>query len=293
MTVDDGFDDLRVETIRTSVGPVPVRRRDGDGNVVVCVHPALFDGRFWQPMVAELPPDVPVLVPDLPLGAQRRPVPADVSPTLEAVAAALVEIASASTSAPLVLVGNGTGGAIAQIAAGAHPDRVRGLVLAPCEVFEHLPPRGSRLLQSLCRYPAGARLVARLMTFGPVLANPSPHNDLTRRGVPRELVADWLAPPIRDRRIARDLATTLASQRPELTLAAADAVRDADIAVGVLWTRRGGPFRAEDGARFAAHVGAGRLEWVDTAGALVAWDEPAAMAAMVQAVRADASRRPS
>ena len=39
------------------------------------------------------------------------------------------------------VLGFDTGGAIAQVAAAAHPDRINRLALMSCDAFEHFPPR--------------------------------------------------------------------------------------------------------------------------------------------------------
>ena len=38
------------------------------------------------------------------------------------------------------MVGNDTGGAMSQILAANHPERVERLVLTNCDTFEHFPP---------------------------------------------------------------------------------------------------------------------------------------------------------
>ena len=40
-----------------------------------------------------------------------------------------------------ILVGNDSGGAIAQVVAARHPQRLGGLVLATCDAFDNHPPR--------------------------------------------------------------------------------------------------------------------------------------------------------
>jgi pimeloyl-ACP methyl ester carboxylesterase len=62
--------------------------------------------------------------------------------TLEGVAAMISEFLDALHLDDVVLVGNDTGGAIAQIVATTYPERLGGLVLTSCDAFEHFPPKG-------------------------------------------------------------------------------------------------------------------------------------------------------
>lgn len=278
-------------TVDTELGPIPVRMT-GEGTPVVCSHPALTDSRYWEPLARSLDGRVRLVLPDMPLGAQRAAVPDRSNLTLAGAGRVLAQVAAAVTDEPFVLVGNDTGGAVAQLALAEAPDRVRGLVLLPAEVYDTCPPRGlGPLVPVVGRSRAAGRLLVRAFGWAPVLARPGLLNDLTARGVPGPLVDDWLAPARRDDAVLDDLRHLLVSMRPEVTLGVLDALARWGGPARVLWTRRGLFFPASDGVRIAAHLGAGPVQWVDGAKALIGWDAPDAVAAAVLGVVASVPRR--
>ena len=179
--------------VETRVGPVPVRSV-GNGPPVLAVHGLLLDGRLWDATARHLAPHARALLPDLPLGSHRRAVPDRARLTPVDLAHALADLLDGLGIDRAVLVGNDTGGALAQIAAAAHPDRFAGIVLAGCDAFEHFPPPVLRPLPRLVRLPGLTRLALRALAVPPLLADPGPLNAFSRRGLGRALVDDLLAP---------------------------------------------------------------------------------------------------
>ncbi len=53
----------------------------------------------------------------------------------------------------VTLVGNDTGGAICQLVATHHPERLARLVLTPCDAYEDFLPPAFRPLQCAARVP--------------------------------------------------------------------------------------------------------------------------------------------
>lgn len=282
----------RVIEVPTALGDIRAAVHGDSGPVVVCSHPALTDSRFWDPVVAAMAGVPAVLVtPDMPLGAQRRPVPDRDALTLESLADALVAVGRAVTDGPLVLIGNDTGGAVAQIATARHPDVVRGLLLCPCEVFEHCPPRPFRPIRWLLGRPAGARLVARAFGIPQLLATPGPLNQLTRQGVDPQLVDSWLQPARDDREVAADLAQLIRSMQPASTLAAAEGLASWTGRAAVVWARRDPLFfPPRDGRRIAAHLGVD-VTWAHDAAALLPLDAPEVVASALSDLLAEVRPR--
>lgn len=266
----------------TRVGPVPVRTT-GDGPAVLAVHGLLLDGRLWDGVAAHLAAHARVVVPDLPLGAHRRAVPDRARLTATGLAGALVDVLDGLGLTDAVLVGNDTGGALAQIAAAAHRDRVRALVLAGCDAFSHFPPPLLRPLPSLVRVPGCTGLLLRLLAIPALLADPGPLNAFTARGLGRELVHDLLRPARTDPAIRADLTAFLRTVRPEVLL---DAVAGLGAFAGraaVVWGRRDLVFPARDAERLAALLHT-TVTWLDNARTFVPVDRPAAVAAAVRAL---------
>ncbi len=274
--------------IPTRVGPIPVRTV-GDGPAVLAVHGALVDGRLWDETARHLVPHARVVVPDLPLGAHRRAVPDRSRLTPTGVAGALIDVLDALELQSAVLLGNDTGGALAQLAAAAEPARVAGLVLAGCDAFEHFPPPLLRPLPALAAIPGTTRLLVRTFAVPAFLADPGRLNPFTTRGFGRPLVRDWLRPALTDPTVRADLTAFLRAIRPGPLLAAAEGLRAHAGRGAVVWGRRDRVFPARDAERLADLLGT-TVTWLDDALTFVPRDRPDAVADAVGTVLATAAR---
>ena len=274
--------------IPTRVGPIPVRTVGG-GPAVLAVHGALVDGRLWDETARHLVPHARVVVPDLPLGAHRRAVPDRSRLTPTRVAGALIDVLDALELQSAVLLGNDTGGALAQLAAAAEPARVAGLVLAGCDAFEHFPPPLLRPLPALAAIPGTTRLLVRTFAVPAFLADPGRLNPFTTRGFGRPLVRDWLRPARTDPAVRADLTAFLRAIRPGPLLAAAEGLRAHAGRGAVVWGRRDRVFPARDAERLADLLGT-TVTWLDDALTLVPRDRPDAVADAVGTVLATAAR---
>lgn len=271
--------------VMTRLGPVPVRSL-GEGPAVLAVHGLLLDSRAWDGLAHELAPDrVRLLLPDLPLGAHRRAVPDRSQLTPVGLAETLVDLLDGLGVDTAVLLGNDTGGALVQIAAAAHPDRVRGLVLAGCDAFEHFPPPLLRPLVALAGVPGFTRLALRGFGLPGVLADPGRLNLFSTRGLGRPLVRDLLRPARTDPAVRADLTAFLRTVRPEPLLAAVDGLRVHAGRAAVVWGRHDRAFPARDAERLADLLGT-TVDWVDDAATFVPVDRPDAVADGVRSVLA-------
>ena len=274
--------------VPTRVGPVPVRTA-GDGPAVLAVHGALVDGRLWDGTARLLAPHARVLLPDLPLGAHRRAVPSRSRLTPEEVAGALVDVLDGLDLDRAVLLGNDTGGALAQLAAAGAPERTAGLVLAGCDAFEHFPPPLLRPLPALAALPGTTALLVRTLAVPALFADPGRLNVFTSRGFDRALVRDWLHPARTDPAVRADLTALIRAMRPAPLLAAAERLPVLAGRAAVVWGRRDRVFPPRDAERLAALLGTS-VTWLDDALTFVPNDRPGAVADAVRNVLAAADR---
>ncbi len=266
---------MRAE-VETRVGTVPVRTT-GSGPVVLAVHGALVDGRLWDDVVRRLEPDARLVVPDLPLGAHRRAVPDRSRLTPEDLAGALLDVLDGLGIDRAVLLGNDTGGALAQIAAASARHRVDGLVLAGCDAFEHFPPPLLRPLPALARVPGTTRLLVRALGVPALFADPGRLNLFTTRGFDRALVRDWLLPARTDPAVRADLTAFLRAISPRPLLAAADRLAELPGPSAVVWGRRDRVFPPRDAERLADLLRC-PVTWLEDAVTFVPRDRPDAVA---------------
>jgi pimeloyl-ACP methyl ester carboxylesterase len=100
----------------------------GEGPSIVLLHGLTLDKNVWLDVARRLTPHFHVLIPDLPGAGETAALHGGARSTL-AQAAALDGFMQAAHVRSAVLVGHGTGGAVAAVYASDHPERVRELVL--------------------------------------------------------------------------------------------------------------------------------------------------------------------
>jgi len=136
-------------------------REQGTGEPIVLVHGLLANGELWRDVTPRLAADFRVIVPDWPLGSQELPLEpgADLSPP--ALAQIIADFLAKLELENVTLVGNDTGGALSQLVAVNHPERLARLVLTPCDAYENFLPPAFRPLQALARIPGAVFLIAQ------------------------------------------------------------------------------------------------------------------------------------
>jgi pimeloyl-ACP methyl ester carboxylesterase len=141
---------------------------------------------------------------DLPLGSHTCPLndSADLSPY--GIADLVAEFLGRLDLHDVVLVGNDTGGAIAQLVAVRHPARLGGLVLTSCDAFDNFLPVMFRPLQYLARVPGLVGLVLQTLRLRPLRRLPMAFGLLAKRPTPSSVVDGWLRPAQQDRAMRRD-----------------------------------------------------------------------------------------
>ncbi|HTJ38478.1 MAG TPA: alpha/beta hydrolase [Dactylosporangium sp.] len=110
----------------------------GSGPVAVFVHGIGLNARFWRNVVEAVRDERRCVAIDLPLHGHSAARPGqDLS--LPALARAIEAVRADVGAEAIDLVGNDTGGALAQLYAAAHPERLRSLALTNCEADGNIP----------------------------------------------------------------------------------------------------------------------------------------------------------
>lgn len=196
---------------------------------------------------------------------------ADLSPN--GLAQIVMEFLEATELDDVTLVGNDTGGAVCQIVAAWHGERIGRLVLLPCDAFENFPPPMFRYLKPLARsrlalflYAQGGRLPGALwlpFTFGWV----------SKRRWPRQ-ISNSYSQPIRNAAIRQDVRKMLLGLDPEQTLAAAAQLRHFNRPALLVWAREDRFFPFSDAERLASVLPHADLVPIEDSWTYVAEDQP-------------------
>ncbi len=272
-------------TVNTPQGPIACREV-GDGNPIVFVHGLLVDSQLWGGVVEGLADRHRCIVADWPMGSHRLAMNdgADLSPPgLARIIALLMDELGIERA---TIVGNDTGGAVSQILAANHPERVERLVLTNCDTFEHFPPFPFNLLPKVARLPGGLSLLQAPQRFAAVRR--TSYASLVKRPLSQDLVDSWIEPASGDPAIKRDLRKILRDIHKRHTLEAAEKLRTFERPIRFAWGTDDRFFKLTHAERLAAQVPDARIEEIPGAGTFVPLDEPARVAELVaQFVAAD------
>src|ERR1700741_4659587 len=112
-----------------------------NGRPVVFVHGYAMGGQLWRQVSERLAArGLRCIAPTWPLGAHRQPLHPGADRTITGVAGMVADVLAALDLDDVVLVGNDTGGVVAQLVAVDHVQRIGALVLTSCDAFKHFPP---------------------------------------------------------------------------------------------------------------------------------------------------------
>jgi pimeloyl-ACP methyl ester carboxylesterase len=182
----------------------------GSGAPIVFLHGYLMGANLWGPVVHLLNQEFRCIGPELPFGAHPTPLRPDADLTTAGVGQLVADFLCALDLRQVVLVGNDSGGAIAQVVAAHHPERLGGLVLTSCDAFDNHPPRLFRPLLTAARTGALTPVMTALK-FRPVRSLPSAYGWLSHRQPPNELIDGWVANYLADTGVRRDTRRLLAA----------------------------------------------------------------------------------
>jgi pimeloyl-ACP methyl ester carboxylesterase len=129
---------MSLKTVQTRSGVIAYAEQ-GRGPVALFVHGVLLNNHLWRHQLAHLSDIRRCIAPDLLAHGATEVTPGgDVSVTANA--EMLLQFLDALKIDKVDLVGNDSGGGIAQIFAAKYPERVRSLTLTDCDTHDNWPP---------------------------------------------------------------------------------------------------------------------------------------------------------
>lgn len=249
-----------------------------DAPVVVLLHGALVDGRLWRKVVPGLAGAHRVIVPDLPLGAHAIALAPHADRTPAGIARLVADLLAALDLRDVTLVGNDSGGALAQLVAADHPERLGRLVLASCDAFENCPPGLFSALMPLARHERLLRLVYATLRWEWTWRLPVTFGWLIRHPMDHGVVRSWVTAIGAGGGTFRDGAEFVRGLDAGVTEAVARRLPRFDRPVLVLWAREDRLFPPAHAPRLAALFADARVVWIEDSYAFVSEDQPAATA---------------
>src|SRR4051812_18220795 len=251
----------------------------GAGAPGVFLHGPFVDGSLWDAVVERLP-DRRCIVLELPLGSHPVPAPDRSRLTPVGLADMIAEEIERLDLRDVTLVGNDTGGGLAQLVVTRHPERIGKLVLTPCDALEVFPPKLFKPMFLAGRFPPLLEGFLQPMRFLPAKKLPIAFGWLTKRASD-ELLAGWGTPALHDREILRDAAHFAAHADHRLLLDAAPKLRDFAGEVVIAWPPEDKCFPLELGRRLAAQFKSASFVEIADSYSFVPVDRPDALAPLI------------
>ena len=256
-------------------------RESGEGPPIVFVHGLLVDGRLWRKVTPLLEKRFRCIVPDLPLGSHVTPMNPDADLSPPGLARVIAGFLEALELEDVTLVANDTGGAISQITAANHPERIGGLALTNCDAFENFLPPAFRPLQWAAKVPGVLTGMMEGMRFAPMRRLPIAFGWLIKKDFADAPTREWVDPYLSDRAIRRDTIKVLKGIDPRYTMEAAEKLRTFDRPTLLAWAVEDRFFKLSYAERLADTIRGARLERIEDSYTFVSEDQPERLAELI------------
>lgn len=208
----------------------------GSGPVALFVHGVLLNGHLWRHQLAALSDLRRCIALDL-LAHGDTEIAPDQDVSVSANATMLREFLDALRIAEVDLVGNDSGGGIAQIFAALNPSRVRSLTLTDCDAHDNWPPEAFKpFLEMAATGGLRGALEAMLAdkdfyrsaeALGPAYEHPETLSD--------DSIETYLRPLVRSDARTRDFQRFLAAFDARHTLAVEAGLRTLQAPTLIVW----------------------------------------------------------
>jgi pimeloyl-ACP methyl ester carboxylesterase len=226
---------VRRQSVQTPSGSISYMER-GAGPVALFVHGVLLNGYLWRNQLENLSDIRRCIAVDLLAHGDTEISPGqDVS--VSANATMLGEFLDALHIDQVDLVGNDSGGGIAQIFAALHPERVRSLTLTDCDTHDNWPPEAFKPFLAMAAAGGLRGTLEAILSdkniyrspnaLGPAYEHPDEVSD--------DAIEAYLRPLIRTEQRTRDLERFLAAFDNQHTLAVEPQLRKLKAPTLIVW----------------------------------------------------------
>lgn len=247
-------------------------REAGEGKAIVFVHGYLVDGRLWEGVVDRLSDRYRCIAPDWPIGAQRVAMNPDADLSPYGIAAIIASFLEELDLNDVTIVGNDSGGAMSQVLATRHPERVGRLVLTNCDTHSNFPPGVFKTMPPLAKLPGGMAILAAPFRIGAIAR--AAFKPFTNEPLPPDLIASWMEPGLHDAAIKRDVKKVTTGMNKRYTLEAAEKLRSSDLPILLTWAPGDRLFPLKHAEKLAAETPNARLVQIPNSKTFVPIDQP-------------------
>ena len=226
---------LTTHSIHTSSGRISYMEA-GSGPVALFVHGVLLNKHLWRRQLAGLSDIRRCIAVDL-LAHGDTEIEADQDVSVTANANMLREVLDALQIDQVDLVGNDSGGGIAQIFAAFNPNRVRSLTLTDCDTHDNWPPEAFKpfvamavaggLNDTLNAMLADKAIYRSPGALGPAYERPEDVSD--------ESIEIYLRPLVRSEQRTRDLQRFVAAFDHKHTVVIEPKLRQLQAPTLIVW----------------------------------------------------------
>jgi pimeloyl-ACP methyl ester carboxylesterase len=252
----------------------------GSGDPVLFINPFMTSSLHWRKLVPRLEAHMRCITPTFPMGSHRRAMRGDADLSPPGLAKIVVDILDALGIEQATLVGNDTGGAVAQITAATYPERVSRLVLLSCDAYDVFPPRMFAYLKPVAAMPGATWVLAQSLRIPAVARLPIAYGWISETPIDPSVVRSYIE-PIWQRDIRRDVVKVIKGLDRRYTLDAAQHLRSFDKPVLIAWGAEDRFFPRRLAERLAREIPNAQLEIVEGARTFVPEDAPERLADLV------------
>ena len=253
------------QTVATASGEIAYTEW-GTGPAAVFVHGVGTSGVLWRNAIERLRDTTRCIAVDLPAHGGS---PAREDPSARAMAEAVIDLCAALGLEQVDLVGNDTGGAVAQLVAVQRPGALRSFTLTNCDTEGNFPPESFAPTVQAARRGQLAPLLT-VLAANPAAAPQSPlgagyeHPEL----VSGDVWSDYLAPIGGDMERARQFERIVAAIDPDQLKGVTDGLRGLRVPTLLVWGTADEFFTVHEahrlrdlipGAREVAEIPGGKL----------------------------------
>lgn len=269
--------------IRIDAGTIRYADR-GTGQPIVFLHGALANHRTWRKVIERMPAGYRCIAPDLPFGGHALPLRAEADLTPPGIAGILGQFLDALGLEEIILVGNDTGGAYAQVFAAAQPQRIAKLILCNCDCLDVFPPKHFASMKTGVKVPGYTFLMAQLFRCKPFLTTRMAMGLLSHTLSADDIAELYVRSFISDQRVRADFKKFVKGWSTSHTQAAAASLGGFEKPVSLIWGADDRIlFPIELGRRLSAVFPRATLHLIEGAATYVQEDQPAAFAQAILA----------